>query len=230
MKYIKLFEEWSLLEEIEYLRPDYDDEAYTAGLKKIQKVSKDLANKPVMYRGFNAITRWRSSAVLHIINNLSGGRKTFRWTDPRQKDVIAALSTKFKMRLDPPVFTSTDESWASFFGRSHIFIPAEAKTRMIQSDLVKDIGISVSKNTPDSEISSIIDSYYEGYKPGPNEIMVDSDDYYLINLKHFLDSMPGKWQRQFSSIRTYGEVADMVGKRLWLWQQRKLALRASQQK
>lgn len=230
MKYIKLFEEWSLLEEIEYLRQDWDDEAYTAGLKRIQEVSKDLANKPVMYRGFNATTQYRSSAVLHIINKLSGGRKTFRWTDPRQKDVIAALATKFKMRLDPPVFTSTDESWASFFGRSHIFIPAEAKTRMLQSDLVKDIGISVSKSTPDSEISSIIDSYYEGYKPGPNEIMVDSGDYYLINLKHFLDPMPGKWQRQFSSIRTYSEVADMVGKRLWLNQQRKLELRAGQQK
>ena len=67
-----------------------------------------------------------------------------------------------------------------------------------------------------TSIKDLVDSYELGWpKLEKNEAIADVSEYYLINPKQFASSVPSKWEEEFTNPKTYADLADIIGKKIW---------------
>lgn len=202
-----------LLERVEYFSVTRSEGKYIAVLEEIQKVAKALGNRELLYRGGGFSGTYGGSAVKQVFNQ----RTTYRgFTDDIYR-VLKGLKAKFKLVGNIPVFVTPEKSQAEFFGTIHIFIPDELDIPILQSSLINDLTADMSAYSTDEDIKFVVDSYELGWpKLKKNEAIADVSEYYLINPKQMASSVPSKWEEEFTNPKTYADLADIIGKKIWL--------------
>ena len=201
-----------LSERVEYFSATRSEGKFIAVLEEIQKVAKALGNRELLYRGGGFSGTYGGSAVMQVFNQ----RTTYRgFTDDIYR-VLKGLKAKFKLVGNIPVFVTPEKSQAEFFGTIHIFIPPDADIPILQSSLINDLTADMSAYSTDEDIKFVVDSYELGWpKLKKNEAIADVSEYYLINPKQMASSVPSKWEEAFTNPKTYADLADIIGKKIW---------------
>lgn len=203
-----------LSERVEYFSSTRSEGEFIKALEKIQKVATALGNRELLYRGGGFSGTYGGSAVKQVFNQ----RTTYRGFTDAIHRVLKGLKDKFKLVGNIPVFVTPEKSQAEFFGTIHIFIPPESDSPILQSSLINDLTVDMSEGSKYefTSIKDLVDSYELGWpKLKKNEAIADVSDYYLINLKQMASSVPSKWEEDFTNPKTYADLADIIGKKIW---------------
>lgn len=202
-----------LSERVEYFSSTRSEGKFIKVLEEIQEVAKTLGNRELLYRGGGFSGTYGGSAVKQVFNQ----RTTYRGFSDDIYRVLKGLKAKFKLVGNIPVFVTPEKSQAEFFGTIHVFIPPEADIPILQSSLINDLTADMSAYSTDEDIKFVVDSYELGWpKLKKNEAIADISEYYLINLKQMATVVPSKWEEEFTNPKTYADLADIIGKKIWL--------------
>jgi hypothetical protein len=153
-----------------------------------------MGNRPIMFRSF-VYDADRIGKIIKKVTNDSG-RKIKTGSNQKQQEVLQ------KLGVNNPTFanlaagkhadvrrTSLEDGVA---GLQNIFIPIS--NEIYYSDAVEDLGMgrptggnNISLQS-DFDVDKAVASYKKGWPPAgfDNEIIVDTDKYYLLNLQSFL--------------------------------------------
>ena len=216
-----------ITESIDYMRMDYVGfKKYIDALRDIQQIAKSLGNRPLLYRGGSFREEYRSSDIM-LIGNVKGeggkGRQRYQGgqgTNPNQDAIMAGIYDRFGWDTDRlPIFVTPDASQTTTFGKTFAFIP-KGDTEYVQSPKIRDISVNTQDVNTEAEQKAIIDSYREGFpRIADREAIVYAKEYYLIDIdpkRGIIDLLPRKWQQQFSNMTKYSQIADLMGKEIWL--------------
>lgn len=164
-------------------------------LLKVKKITDAMGNRPIMFRSF-VYDADRIGKIIKKVTNDSG-RKIKTGSNQKQQEVLQ------KLGVNNPTFanlaagkhadvrrTSLEDHGVA--GLQNIFIPIS--NEIYYSDAVEDLGMGRStggKNISlqsDFDVDKAVASYKKGWPPAgfDNEIIVDTDKYYLLNLQSFL--------------------------------------------
>jgi hypothetical protein len=163
-------------------------------LLKVKKITDAMGNRPIMFRSF-VYDADRIGKIIKKVTNDSG-RKIKTGSNQKQQEVLQ------KLGVNNPTFanlaagkhadvrrTSLEDGVA---GLQNIFIPIS--NEIYYSDAVEDLGMgrptggnNISLQS-DFDVDKAVASYKKGWPPAgfDNEIIVDTDKYYLLNLQSFL--------------------------------------------
>ena len=223
-----------ITESIDYMRMDYVGfKKYIDTLQDIKQIARSLGNQPLLYRGGSFREMYRSSDIM-LIGNVKGeggkGRQRYQGgqgTNPNQDAIMAGIYDRFGWDTDRlPIFVTPDASQTTTFGKTFAFIP-KGDTEYVQSPDIRDMSVDTRKANTEAEQQAIIDSYREGFpRIADREAIVYAKEYYLIDIdpkRGIQDTLPPKWQQQFSDITNYSQIADLMGKEIWLAEKAKEA-------
>mgnify|MGYP001440080123 CR=1 FL=1 len=164
-------------------------------LLKVKKITDAMGNRPIMFRSF-VYDADRIGKIIKKVTNDSG-RKIKTGSNQKQQEVLQ------KLGVNNPTFanlaagkhadvrrTSLEDHGVA--GLQNIFIPIS--NEIYYSDAVEDLGMGRSTGGKNISLQSHFDvdkavaSYKKGWPPAgfDNEIIVDTDKYYLLNLQSFL--------------------------------------------
>ncbi len=164
-------------------------------LLKVKKITDAMGNRPIMFRSF-VYDADRIGKVIKKVTNDSG-RKIKTGSNQKQQEVLQ------KLGVNNPTFanlaagkhadvrrTSLEDHGVA--GLQNIFIPIS--NEIYYSDAVEDLGMGRSTGgnnislQSDFDVDKAVASYKKGWPPAgfDNEIIVDTDKYYLLNLQSFL--------------------------------------------
>lgn len=207
MKHYTLSEDISLTTTIEHLQER---------LNKVATLLVTIADKPILYRAFSYKENYNSLLIKVIDNRADYLARS--GSNPKQPELLKAIGVK------KPVFCTmvTPTGGWSAFGTDNIVIPP-ASYRIIWSPVVEDMGGNkiigpnaskygheeIGKNmykspTGDRLVGAeFANTYVEGWPASftKNEIILECDKYYLINLKKFISEFATKTD-QFQDSRT----------------------------
>jgi hypothetical protein len=210
-----------LLEKIQQFNPSN----INAEFNKVADICEGLGNHEFLKREFGV----EAGFGLYLVY-------TEEWTkgkiglnlsfEPEIKAYFTQLTDKFGM--DHIVYTSYKSSRGGFFGREYIMIPI-SPFKTIWSPKVNDIYSNISQAIKKNEpVQPMIDSYVDDWPTQPTgEVLVDCDQYYLLNFKRFTDlygwiassrinankqfhaPRPGK-KADLLAVTTYSELAPFL--------------------
>ena len=164
-------------------------------LLKVKKITDAMGNRPIMFRSFV----YDAEPVAKIIKKVTNdtGRKIKTGSNQKQQEVLQ------KLGIENPTFAaiasgkyanvnrnSLEDMEVS--GMQNIFIPLS--NEMYYSDTIEDLGMGRSKGgrnislPSDFDVDKAVATYKKGWPPAgfDNEIIVDTNEYYLLNLRTFL--------------------------------------------
>ena len=187
---------------------------------------KRLRNTSIIYRGYNPSSG--EGGFFKVIED----RQSFRGaSDSNVKALVAALMKRWSFKASQPVFATFQHWKAKFFGNTYIMIPLAPFTSL-QNPEVDDIltymakydkqhpkGGTVHGTMPNKDMDAIVNSYQRTLKDTvSSEVIFDSREYYLLALpENWLNLwLPHKWHKKSSEIKTYAQLADLLGKVVWL--------------
>jgi hypothetical protein len=158
---------------------------------KVKKITDNLGNLPLMFRSFKYNDKPIEKIIKKVVN--TPDREVRSGYNKEQKKILDQLGIK------NPTFTSMaagkyqDLQKSSFNehpvqGNLNIFIPVTKN--VYYSDYVHDLGSKHFDNNYvlNLDIDKIVKSYKKGW-PQPNfdnEVIVDTETYYLLNLRSLL--------------------------------------------
>jgi hypothetical protein len=180
---------------------------------KAANICKSLGNKEFLIRGFNVENNY--GLILVDTEEWTKGKIGVALNqEPKIKDAFTELTNKFGM--DHIVYASYKDSKKGFFGPEFIMIPVPSY-KTVWSPKVSDIYANLSQTIKKNEsVQPIIDSYVNTWPTQPvGEVLVDCDQYYLLDLKHFgnlygwVVSSRIKANKQFHAPRP-GKKADLL--------------------
>lgn len=207
MKQYTLTEDISVTTTIEHLQER---------LHKVAALLAPIADKPLLYRAFSYKVNYNSLLIKVIDNRADYLARS--GSNPKQPELLKAIGVK------KPVFCTmvTPHGGWSAFGTDNIVIPP-SNYRIVWSPVVEDMGGNkiigpnaskygheeISKNMYKSPSGSrlvgaeLADTYVEGWPPSvtKNEVILECEKYYLINLKKFISEFAEKTD-QFQNPRT----------------------------
>ena len=164
-------------------------------LLKVKTITDAMGNRPIMFRSFV----YDAEPVAKIIKKVTNdtGRKIKTGSNQKQQEVLQ------KLGIENPTFAaiasgkyvnvnrnSLEDMEVS--GMQNIFIPLS--NEMYYSDTIEDLGMGRSKGgrnislPSDFDVDKAVATYKKGWPPAgfDNEIIVDTNEYYLLNLRTFL--------------------------------------------
>jgi len=164
-------------------------------LLKVKTITDAMGNRPIMFRSFV----YDAEPVAKIIKKVTNdtGRKVKTGSNQKQQEVLQ------KLGIENPTFAaiasgkhanvnrnSLEDMEVS--GMQNIFIPMS--NEIYYSDAVEDLGMGRSTGgdnislQSDFDVDKAVASYKKGWPPAgfDNEIIVDTNEYYLLNLRSFL--------------------------------------------
>jgi len=162
---------------------------------KVKTITDAMGNRPIMFRSFV----YDAEPVAKIIKKVTNdtGRKVKTGSNQKQQEVLQ------KLGIENPTFAaiasgkhanvnrnSLEDMEVS--GMQNIFIPMS--NEIYYSDAVEDLGMGRSTGgdnislQSDFDVDKAVASYKKGWPPAgfDNEIIVDTNEYYLLNLRSFL--------------------------------------------
>ena len=187
---------------------------------------KRLRNTSIIYRGYNPSSG--EGGFFKVIED----RQSFRGaSDSNVKALVAALMKRWSFKASQPVFATFQHWKAKFFGNTYIMIPLapftslqnpevdDILTYMAKYDKQRPKGGTVHGTMPNKDMDAIVNSYQRTLKDTvSSEVIFDSREYYLLALpENWLNLwLPHKWHKKSSEIKTYAQLADLLGKVVWL--------------
>ena len=200
-------------------------------LLKVKKITDAMGNRPIMFRTFV----YDADRVGKIIKKVTAdaGRNVKTGSNQKQQEVLQKLGIK------NPTFanlaagkhanvnrTSLEDHGVA--GLQNVFIPIS--NEIYYSDEVEDLGMGRPTGGNNNSLSSNFDvdkavaSYKKGWPPAgfDNEIIVDTDEYYLLNLQSFLleltspeikdqiKRLKSEYDKSYSSKASENQVNDIL--------------------
>ena len=164
-------------------------------LLKVKTITDAMGNRPIMFRSFV----YDAEPVAKIIKKVTNdtGRKIKTGSNQKQQEVLQ------KLGIENPTFAaiasgkyanvnrnSLEDMEVS--GMQNIFIPMS--NEIYYSNEIEDLGMGRSTGgqnislPSDFDVDKAVATYKKGWPPAgfDNEIIVDTNEYYLLNLRSFL--------------------------------------------
>jgi len=164
-------------------------------LLKVKKITDAMGNRPIMFRSFV----YDAEPVAKIIKKVTNdtGRKIKTGSNQKQQEVLQ------KLGIENPTFAaiasgkyvnvnrnSLEDMEVS--GMQNIFIPMS--NEIYYSNEIEDLGMGRPTGgqnislPSDFDVDKAVATYKKGWPPAgfDNEIIVDTNEYYLLNLRSFL--------------------------------------------
>lgn len=164
-------------------------------LKKVVRLLEPIKDNLILYRHFNAPARPSRDLIMKV-------------TSDTRRDYIARTGGSTDLQIDilkrlgitKPIFTMQSASSSSLFGKPNIIIPPESY-QVFWSPDIEDLGSThlpstahLSVENYNKEVDALVQTY-EKVLPKvktTNEIILNADYYYLLDLKAFVDKVMGK--------------------------------------
>ena len=164
-------------------------------LLKVKKITDAMGNRPIMFRSFV----YDAEPVAKIIKKVTNdtGRKIKTGSNQKQQEVLQ------KLGIENPTFAAiASGKYANVnrnsledmevFGMQNIFIPMS--NEIYYSNEIEDLGMGRPTGgqnislPSDFDVDKAVATYKKGWPPAgfDNEIIVDTNEYYLLNLRSFL--------------------------------------------
>jgi len=164
-------------------------------LLKVKKITDAMGNRPIMFRSFVYDAEPVVKVIKKVTNNAGRNVKTGR--NEQQSEVLQ------KLGIENPTFaTMAAGRYANInissleedevFGLQNIFIPLS--NEIYYSPAIEDLGLgrltggSNMKFSDNFDVDKAVATYKKGWPPAgfDNEIIVDTNEYYLVDLRSFL--------------------------------------------
>ena len=161
----------------------------------VAAICNNMGNKPLMYRQVKGVFNNTYKFLVKVTpeqNREAHGNKV----NPAQEKVIQQLGIKNPVwaTLEPHAGTRGP------FGENNIMIPV-GNYEIHHSSEVQDLGRK-------DDVEQFLDTYKTGWPDpshGDNEIMVDCDTYYLINVGDFVGKYAGKKAKDIVDKSSYSD-------------------------
>lgn len=188
-----------IFEVIEALQNANDMDHLIQRIAVVANICTQMGNKPLMYRQVKDIVPNTLRFVVKVTpeeNREAHGNKL----NPAQEKVIQALGIK------NPVWTTLEPHTGTRgpFGENNIMIPV-GNYEIHHSSEVQDLGLK-------KDVEQFLGTYKTGWpdpEHGDNEIMVDCDTYYLINVGDFVGKYAGKKAQEIVDKSSYSDWVNL---------------------
>lgn len=189
--------------------------------KAVANLCKKLGDRPLLYRGFNTESLMVKDLIIKVSN--TDRKHTKSGGTDQQAELIQALG------ITHPVFSemTPPSRFQNFHGEINILVPLT--NEVYWSPVVHDIGSNRradDKPKPETSGSTLVqktvidvEQTASTYKKGwptemtKSEVIVDTEEYYLINLHLFLSKYAGRPSRELidaGPYRSYNQIKDKL--------------------
>tara|TARA_R110000751_G_scaffold69172_1_gene140659 strand:- start:678 stop:1310 length:633 start_codon:yes stop_codon:yes gene_type:complete len=190
-----------------------DGNPYIKELERLKSISSKLGSAPIIWRGMNLNGY---GGIYDVVEDRGSYRGKI---DAKVDKVINALTKHFNFKSKNPTFATFEKDKAKFFGSPHILIPTstyQAIQHKDVDDILSYIGSDVNSN---KEAVDIIKGYKKSISKSKNrEVILDAKNYVLFSYTFINKILPQSMQ--VSVPKTYKDLADMLGKLIWVTKKR----------
>lgn len=164
------------------------------------KAAKKMGSAAVLWRAQNNPNRM----PIYLIDNTT--RKAYMGKildqNGKMQEVYDALGFKY-----PPTYTNPGKANTYFGSTIGIFIP-KSKFTAWQSKLVSD-SASIAKL---DDVDEVIKSYKKNSWSGTNEVIIDTEQWWFVNVKSMVDNNHSKFKdiNNINQLKTYKDVVAML--------------------